>query len=485
MKRWTAILVSLILVRSFLPSLGAAGEEEGEFELFGFVTFSILDHTNMTMDKGPEYSTYVSHNAAYKTYTRQIGWLTKNITEARTEVVDGKRMEYWYADIATHEEVVFLGGSGNISEDRLVVWSHGHELHHQDEDFLHYRKLLFNTNLTTIYKQGEEHSVGYMDLIETREFTRTRTEGGPKFPISMGDSWSERVEYEYSIEKMTRKYYDDETPPPWNTSSTSGTYSSHISYKADMYIDAVSPDGMVRTLRVRVTESEEDDQVYRFYTEEGLLVREEYYEKYGPLYKTYFLTEYRFGGLEDDDGDGILNYLDHYPLDPNKGKDSDGDGVDDTRDDFSNNSVFSFDGDGDGYPDRINPGREGDYNGQPLRLDEFPDNPSEWVDSDGDLVGDNGDSFPLDPAASKDSDHDGYPDEWNQGMTAADSPTDLELDHFPEDPMKWESEELIMSGGSSSVILIAVAIAVLLLAAFVVVGVGIFIRFRQGGLPPA
>jgi hypothetical protein len=484
MKKWAPVFLSLILIHASLLCSIAAGDEE-EFELFGFVTFSILDHINMTMDKGPEYSTYVSHNAAYKTYTEQVGWLTKNITEARTEVVDGKRIEYWYADIATHEEVVFIGGSGNISEDHLVVWSSGYELHHQDEDFLHYRKLVFNTNLTTIYKEGKEHSIGYMDLIETREFSRKRTEGGPRFPISSGDSWYEKVDYEYSIEKKTRIYYDDEAPPPWNTTSSSGTYSSYISYRADMYMDAVSPDGTVRTLRVKVTESEEDDYIYRFYTEEGLLVREEYYEKYGPLYKTYFLTEYRFKGLQDDDGDGILNYLDHYPLDPNKGKDSDGDGVDDTVDDFPLNSVFSFDGDGDGYPDRINQGREDEYNSQDLRLDEFPDDPYEWVDSDEDRVGDNGDSFPLDPAASMDTDHDGYPDEWNQGMTAADSPTDLELDHFPDDPMKWQSEEEMISRDSSSVILIAVTIAVLLLVAFIVVGVGIFLRFRQSGRPPA
>ncbi|XXY46550.1 hypothetical protein WME91_41775 [Sorangium sp. So ce269] len=43
------------------------------------------------------------------------------------------------------------------------------------------------------------------------------------------------------------------------------------------------------------------------------------------------------------------------------------------------------------------------------------------------------DAFPLDPAASIDTDHDGYPDAWDPGRTQADSTTGLVLDAFPLD----------------------------------------------------
>jgi hypothetical protein len=49
-------------------------------------------------------------------------------------------------------------------------------------------------------------------------------------------------------------------------------------------------------------------------------------------------------------------------------------------------------------------------------------------DQDGDGVMDDVDAFPLDLAASVDTDGDGYPDDWNPGYTAADSTTGLVLD---------------------------------------------------------
>ena len=54
-------------------------------------------------------------------------------------------------------------------------------------------------------------------------------------------------------------------------------------------------------------------------------------------------------------------------------------------------------------------------------------------DSDGDGVPNNQDAFPLDPAASVDTDHDGYPDAWNPGMSQDDSTTGLVLDAYPND----------------------------------------------------
>jgi len=63
------------------------------------------------------------------------------------------------------------------------------------------------------------------------------------------------------------------------------------------------------------------------------------------------------------------------------------------------------------------------------------------VETDGDGVGDDSDAFPTDPAASKDTDDDGYPDEWNPGKTKADSTTGLELDAFPADPDEWKDSD--------------------------------------------
>jgi hypothetical protein len=54
-------------------------------------------------------------------------------------------------------------------------------------------------------------------------------------------------------------------------------------------------------------------------------------------------------------------------------------------------------------------------------------------DGDGDGVPNEEDAFPTDPAASVDSDGDGYPDAWNPGSGPADSTTGLAIDAFPAD----------------------------------------------------
>lgn len=61
-------------------------------------------------------------------------------------------------------------------------------------------------------------------------------------------------------------------------------------------------------------------------------------------------------------------------------------------------------------------------------------------DSDNDGVNNTEDAFPLDPAASIDSDNDGYPDEWNIGYTYYDSTSGLILDSFPLDSACWLAE---------------------------------------------
>ena len=60
------------------------------------------------------------------------------------------------------------------------------------------------------------------------------------------------------------------------------------------------------------------------------------------------------------------------------------------------------------------------------------------TDVDGDGVPGINDAFPTDPAASKDTDKDGYPDDWNAGRDWDDSTTGLKLDKYPDDPDRWE-----------------------------------------------
>jgi hypothetical protein len=97
---------------------------------------------------------------------------------------------------------------------------------------------------------------------------------------------------------------------------------------------------------------------------------------------------------------------------------------------LANDSVQSlYDADGDSHPDIY---------------DHFPNNPEEWLDSDGDTIGNNqdtdddndgvedsNDAFPVDVAASVDSDGDGYPETWNSGYSQQDSSTGLSLDTLP------------------------------------------------------
>lgn len=76
----------------------------------------------------------------------------------------------------------------------------------------------------------------------------------------------------------------------------------------------------------------------------------------------------------DDDGDGVDDGLDAFPLDPSESADTDNDGL--------GNNVDQDD-DNDGY---------GDTN------DAFPLDPTEWLDSDGDGIGDNSDPTPYPPS---------------------------------------------------------------------------------------
>jgi len=76
----------------------------------------------------------------------------------------------------------------------------------------------------------------------------------------------------------------------------------------------------------------------------------------------------------------------------------------------------SLDSDGDGYPDLWNKGKDGRDSifTPPLRIDDLP----------------------LDPAASLDTDKDGHPDCWNKGYRSSD--TGIGLDAFPKNPEEWD-----------------------------------------------
>ena len=125
----------------------------------------------------------------------------------------------------------------------------------------------------------------------------------------------------------------------------------------------------------------------------------------------------------DSDGDGHVDTVDDFPNDATQYSDSDGDGYGD--DPQGNNSdAYPFDAtqwsdrDGDGYGDNVD-GTNGD---------EFPDNPDQHGDTDGDGYGDNplgqdGDRYPNDSTQWRDSDGDGYGDE--QGGNAPDGCPDL------------------------------------------------------------
>ena len=87
---------------------------------------------------------------------------------------------------------------------------------------------------------------------------------------------------------------------------------------------------------------------------------------------------------DDDDGDGVADTADAFPLDVAETLDTDSDGTGNNED---------TDDDGDGVADTT---------------DAFPLDASEQSDSDGDGTGDNADVFPLDATETLDTDDDGF-----------------------------------------------------------------------------
>ena len=148
------------------------------------------------------------------------------------------------------------------------------------------------------------------------------------------------------------------------------------------------------------------------------------------------VTDYGTHRDHDDDGDGVDDISDAFPLDGSETADFDGDGIGDNGDldddgdgwfdimetqcgfDPLNSTSMPSDNDEDGLCDSIDP--DDDNDGYADQIDEFPLDAGEWVDTDSDGIGDNADedddddgvldeddAFPLSPAESVDTDGDG------------------------------------------------------------------------------
>jgi hypothetical protein len=140
--------------------------------------------------------------------------------------------------------------------------------------------------------------------------------------------------------------------------------------------------------------------------------------------------------------------------------DSDNNSIPDIIDDFPNDPAASIDTDSDGYPDVWSPGMNETNSTTGLHLD----------------------AFPFDPAASLDSDGDGMPDEWNRGMNQSKSTSDppLELDMYPADPIneppdddnpetpKDDSPEIPTDRSSKTWIWVSLAVVFVLLIVVVI-----------------
>jgi hypothetical protein len=152
----------------------------------------------------------------------------------------------------------------------------------------------------------------------------------------------------------------------------------------------------------------------------------------------------RFGCV-DNDGDGISNESDSFPDDPTRSQDTDSDGYDDLEDNcisVAGNSTEDRlgcpDTDGDGYSDvTIAIGNLSGWNVSD-GADAFPLEPSQWNDTDGDGYGDNASGFQADDCPSVEGysniDLFGCPDADNDGTSQGD-------DAFPDDSTQWQDTD--------------------------------------------
>ena len=136
-------------------------------------------------------------------------------------------------------------------------------------------------------------------------------------------------------------------------------------------------------------------------------------------------------GCEDLDFDGWADFEDMYVNDSSQWKDTDGDGYGDELNGFQGDACPKSVG--DSTLDRFGC-RDTDNDGWSDIGDALPENPTQWIDRDGDGFGENNseeateiDLFPSDGTQWNDTDGDGH----------GDNPYGTQGDWFPEDPTRW------------------------------------------------
>lgn len=150
-------------------------------------------------------------------------------------------------------------------------------------------------------------------------------------------------------------------------------------------------------------------------------------------------------GCPDDDGDGISNLSDAFPNDPTRSQDTDGDGFDDMEDNcifvVGNSTLDRLgcpDTDGDGYSDVTAPSDNNAGWNVSDGADAFPLEPSQWSDQDSDGFGDNVSGFQADNCPNQQ----GYsfvglfgcPDDDGDGTAQT-------IDAFPNDGTQWSDSD--------------------------------------------
>ena len=144
----------------------------------------------------------------------------------------------------------------------------------------------------------------------------------------------------------------------------------------------------------------------------------------------------------DTDDDGVPNDLDDFPSDPDESLDSDGDGIGnnaDLNDDTVNGEDDIYPDANDAFPTDRSRAGDHDSDGVDSIDDAFPQDATEWADNDSDGYGDNQDVFDNDPTEWADEDNDGLGDNEDDPYPN-DTDNDSysnDVDAFPTDATEW------------------------------------------------